>query len=37
VLFEAGGDGTEALEFAKEAFDEVAVAENRSPLFRTML
>src|SRR5450631_358108 len=26
VLFEAGGDGTEVLEFAEEAFDEVAVA-----------
>jgi hypothetical protein len=26
VLFEAGGDGTEVLESAEEAFDEVAVA-----------
>jgi hypothetical protein len=26
VLFEAGGDGTEVLEFAEEAIGEVAVA-----------
>jgi hypothetical protein len=31
MLFEAGGDGTEVLEFAEEAFDEVAAAIELPP------